>query len=98
MNKYEKGNVIRLSAIFTCGGTPVDPTSITCKVWTPAGTPTTYTYGGVPPLNTIVKDGVGQYHLDFTITLEGGHHYAFYGTGDCVAAMEADFYVFYSAF
>ena len=45
-NTYDVGDQVRVSAVFkNAAGTDTDPTAVTCKVKTPAGAITTYTYG-----------------------------------------------------
>jgi hypothetical protein len=82
-NVYDVGDKIRLSATFTSGGTPTDPTTIAVKVKEPDGVITT----GVG-----VKDDTGDYHYDWTIDQAGRHWYRFEGTGTVVAAAENDFW------
>lgn len=90
MNSYPLGNLIRVSASFAIAGVATDPTAVTCKVRTPAGTITTYTYGTDAAL---VRDDIGIYHVDVTASSAGIWDYRFAGTGACVAATEAEFFI-----
>lgn len=53
----------------------------------PDGSPTTYTYAGT----TIVKDSVGNYHVDLAITLTGTYRYRWVSTGTGAGAEEGWF-------
>ena len=53
---------IRVAAAYT------DPTTVRFKVRTPAGVVTTYEY---PTATQIVKEAVGMYRLEFTVTAAG---------------------------
>ena len=65
----------------------MDPTALVLVVRTPAKN-TTYTYGVDVAL---VKDSVGNYHLDHTTTLAGRHVYRWVATGTAAAASENQF-------
>ena len=87
---------MRCSAVFTnSSGTAIDPTAVLFKVTNPAGTPTTYTYGEDDEL---VKDSVGNYHVDVDANAAGVWRYRFYSTGTGQAAEEGMFIVEESAF
>lgn len=95
-NVYDKGDLVRCSASFTTSaGAAVDPTVITFKFKTPGGTTTTYTYGVDAEL---VKDSVGNYHVDVSATASGTWFYRFEGTGDAQAADEASILIEKSEF
>jgi hypothetical protein len=68
----------------------VDPTAVFCEVRTPAGVETTYTYGVDAGL---VKDSVGNYHLNVSATARGTWPYRWYSTGTGQAAGESWFFV-----
>lgn len=87
---YDIGDMARITAAFTtAAGVAVDPTVITLKVKTPALLTTTYTFGG----GEIVKDSVGNYHLDYTIAASGWHRYEWQGTGAATASEPGAFSV-----
>lgn len=87
MASYTLGSLVRLSATFKVNGALTDPTTVTCKVKTPDGTETAYTYAAAQ----VVKDSQGAYHYDFSVGEQGWHYYAFAGTGTCVASSEGHF-------
>lgn len=96
MTEYVVGNVVRCSNTFTdIAGTEIDPTTVAFKVQNPAGTITTYTYPTDPQL---VKDSVGNYHVDISADSEGTWYYRFYSTGTGKAAFEGKFAVINSVF
>lgn len=82
MNSYDQGDRVRLTATFRSYGVAVDPSALTFRIVGPS-TDTTYTY---PTDAQLVKDSVGNYHVDFTIpatgkTAAGRYAYRFTGTG-----------------
>ena len=88
INVYDIGDLVRLAVTFqdaTC--TDQDPSSILVRVKAPDGT--------VTVLNspTVVKDAVGQYHADFSVTEAGYYYYRWEGTGTLQAAGEVAFRV-----
>ena len=96
MNNYYKGNLIRLSATFSnSAGTSIDPTAVFVDVTNPAGTKTTYTYGVD---EEVIKDDVGDYHIDISATSGGEWLYRWYSTGTGQAAEEYAFYITDSQF
>lgn len=70
-------------------GALADPTTVVCKVLSPAGATTT---------PTVTQDGTGLYHTEVTLTEEGTWSYRFEGTGTVVAAFEENIRVADSAF
>lgn len=85
---YDIGDRLRIAASFVDeDDDPTDPTTVTCKVCTPAGTTTTYTGG------QITHDGPGEYSLLVDITEAGTWSYRWVGTGTVVAAEDAQFTV-----
>lgn len=81
---YVVGQQIRLTATFTTqAGAPVDPTTVVCSVRDANAALTT---------PAVVKDGVGLYHSDITITKPAGTwFYRFAGTGAAIGANETTF-------
>jgi hypothetical protein len=92
MNNYYNGTEIRLSAAFTNNGVAVDPTTVTFKVKDPTGKITPYT------APSVVKDSVGNYHLDFAVGISGIWYYRAEGTGAATVAGEAQLSVKTSQF
>ena len=89
MNNYHVGDKVRCTGTFeTAAGTDTDPSAVYCKVKTPGGTSTTYTYGVDAAL---VKSATGIYYVDVSITEAGTWHYRFYSTGTGQAAGEESF-------
>lgn len=99
VNEYFLGQLVRCavpaSAPFAVNGTPTDPDTIVFKVRTPAGVETTYTYAIGP---TVVRDGVGQYHVDVLLNQTGRWWYRWEGTGAVETAAEQMLYVIETAF
>lgn len=95
-NTYDKGDLVRCSAAWTdTAGAAVDPTVVIFKFKNPAGTVTTYTYGTNPEL---VKDSVGNYHVDVDGSSSGVWYYSFVSTGTGQASDENQFVVSVSEF
>jgi hypothetical protein len=83
VNSYTKGTQVRLSATFTVAGVATDPTTVTFKVEDPTGIVTSYTSPQV------IKDSVGNYHLDILLGTSGVWWYRTEGSGVVTAATEA---------
>lgn len=96
---YTLGALVRISCTFTDqNGVPTDPASVSAAIKTPTGTVTNYAYPA-----TIVRDGVGLYHVDVSTTgasvAEAGTWvYRWASTGAGQAAAEGSFAVLVSAF
>lgn len=90
-NHYSVGNLVRVSAVFKdAAGTAIDPTTVGFKVRRPdTGAVTTYVYGTDAQL---VKDSVGNYHVDVSADATGEWPYRFYSTGTGQAAQESSFF------
>lgn len=89
MNVYDIGDVARVSATFTVGGTATDPTAITAKVQAPDLTETSYVYG----VASVVRSSAGAYYLDIPCAAAGRYRVRWVGTGAAAAAEEASFTV-----
>jgi hypothetical protein len=76
---------------------PVDPDTVTAKLMDPAAVVTVHDYLSSPGAD-IVRDDVGEYHLDLTPTVAGLWTFGFYSTGVGQAAAEGTFRVAASAF
>lgn len=69
MNSYVQGTLVRLvAAIATSSRVPVDPTTVTLQVQTPDLIVSNIS-------GSIVHDGVGNYHCDYTTAQIGDHQY-----------------------
>ena len=90
INLYKQGQKVRCSVDFKVNGVLTDPTTVTCKVKDPSGTVTTYVYGTDAAL---VKDAVGQYHVDVITDEKAEWNFRFEGTGTCTAVEEQAFNV-----
>lgn len=90
MATFDKGQLVRVSAEFQnpSTGADVDPTTVKFDWRVGTGTVTTYTYP-----TTIVKDSVGNYHVDIDASTVGTYYWRFYGTGSNQAADEGSFEV-----
>jgi uncharacterized protein YfaS (alpha-2-macroglobulin family) len=91
VNSYDKGDVVVVSAAFTDKlNAPVDPTTVTFKVRAPDGSVMTYVFGTDSEL---VKDSVGNYHVDVSVNLDGYWFYRYESTGTGQAAEEGQFQI-----
>lgn len=84
------GDLVRVSGAVATAATPIDPTSVFFKYKTPSDAVVTYTHGTDAE---VVKDSVGNYHVDVSVTEPGQWHYKFYSTGAGQAAIEGEFVV-----
>ncbi|MCI0420075.1 MAG: hypothetical protein L0312_12765 [Acidobacteria bacterium] len=88
---YDKGDIVRVSGAFTNdAGVAQDPTTVIFRFVNPAGTSTTYTFGVD---GALVKDSIGNYHVDIDANAEGDWHYRWESTGTGQAADEGQFRV-----
>jgi hypothetical protein len=95
MNTYDIGDLARISGQFKdIAGTLIDPTTVRFKFTTPAGVVTTYIFGTDGQL---VKDSVGNYHVDLSATEAGVWFYRWESGGTGQAAEEGQFSVTASA-
>lgn len=86
MEVHDKGDLVRCSAAFTdSSGNALDPTTVTFKSKDPSGNVTTYVYGTDAEL---VKDSVGNYHVDVDGDEAGSWWFRFESTGTGQAAAE----------
>lgn len=91
INVYDIGDLVRITGdLATAAGVAIDPTALVCKVLSPAGTTTTYTYGTTA---FPIRDGTGEYHVDVTPTEEGDWYYSFTSTGTGQAMDDGSFRV-----
>ena len=89
-NVYAKDSLVRISTVFTLAGVNTDPTTIKAMYKDPNNAITTLIYGTD---SALIKDSVGNYHVDIPVTIAGNYWYRFEGTGACVAANEGEFVV-----
>lgn len=90
-NIYDVGDLVRCSGPFTnSAGAAIDPEAVKVSIRKPDGTVTTYVY------NTdaeVVKDSVGNYHIDVDANAAGRWYYRWWSTGNGQAADENWFLV-----
>lgn len=85
-------DLVRVKAAFTDdAGDPADPTTVTFRIRTPAGVESAYAFGG--PGGEVVRDGLGLYHVDVTVTESGRWHFRTEGSAPAQAAEESSAYV-----
>jgi len=92
-NTYDVGDRVRLTAAFTDpnnADAAIDPTTVEVHYRNPAGTVTTKVH--VTDAE-VVKDSVGNYHIDIDITVSGRWYSRWEGDGAAVAAEEISFLV-----
>lgn len=94
-NTYDVGDLVRVSAAFTSGGSAIDPTAVTAKVRDPSGNVTTLVY---LTDGALVRDAAGAFHTDVNADEAGVWTYRFASTGTGQAAAEGTFRVRASAF
>lgn len=97
INEYDLGDLVRCSGPFTTtAGAAMDPAAVYFKAKDPEGAVIgPYQYGVDAQL---VKDSVGNYHVDLDANKTGTWTYKFYSTGNGQAADERSFTVARSAF
>lgn len=94
INYYKKGQKIRITCIFqvwneeTQEWERVDPTTVICKIMHPNQQVDIYRYGVDDEL---VRESVGDYHLDVVGSEVEEWPYRFEGTGTCEAVEEGVF-------
>jgi uncharacterized protein YfaS (alpha-2-macroglobulin family) len=94
INVHQKGDLVRISGTFRdLAGAAIDPGTVALKVAKPSGA-TTYTFA----LGTVIKDSVGNYHVDVSITEAGQWSYRWESTGAGQAAEQGQFTVEPSGF
>lgn len=110
---YLSGSLIGLEASFTRPPTqdeiddstaddaddwqPVDPDTVSFLTKDPNGDVEQYDYLGSPP-GDVVRDDVGEYHLNISPTIAGTWTYRVESTGNGQAANEQTFVIQASAF
>jgi len=94
MNKYEKGETVRITGTFTVSSVATDPTAVILKVQRPSGAESTYTYA----LSQVTKSSTGIYYKEIAANESGRWYYRWEGTGAVVSADEDVFFVKNSEF
>jgi len=95
-NTYDVGNLVHCYGAFkNCDAEGIDPSNVYFKFKEPSGEITTYTYGTDAAL---VRDSIGDYHVDVDVDEAGTWYYRFYSTGTGQAAAESNFVVRASEF
>ena len=91
-NTYDIGDVVRVSAAFLdSSDLAADPTGVVVSYRNPSsGVVTTLTYGVDVE---VVKDSIGNYHVDITTAAHGRYTYKWVGTGAVAATVEGFFHV-----
>jgi hypothetical protein len=89
VNSYDAGDLVRVSVVWTdADSAAVDPDVVRFKFRPPNGTLTTYLYLTDAEL---VKDSVGNYHVDVSVTNQPGTwNYRFEGETSGGVAQGAD--------
>lgn len=76
---YDIGDLVRVSGAFTNNaGAAMDPTIVTVKIKHEADDASTYVYGTNPE---VIKDSVGNYHVDVNANAKGTWFYRWAGSG-----------------
>jgi hypothetical protein len=90
-NSYDTGDLIVLKAVFTDRlAALIDPSTVAFRIKTPSNIVTMYTFGTDAEL---IKDSVGNYHIDISVMESGDWYYRFESTGTGQAAEEGQFRV-----
>lgn len=84
------GDVVRVDATFTIGGSNTDPGAIVLKVKPPNG-PTVRYVSGVGSF--ITNSATGKYRADITVDVEGTWQFEWEGTGTVRATSGSSFKV-----
>jgi hypothetical protein len=92
MNTVDKGEVYRSSVEFRDStGALANPTTITVKYETPAGTETTKTYAGDPAV--VIRPSTGVFYIDITASTAGVWPVLWIGTGAVAQSFLDPFFV-----
>ncbi len=90
-SSYDSGDLVVISAAFTDrNSAALDPSTVTFKIKDPNNLDTTYVYGTDAE---VVKDSVGNYHIDISAAIVGRYYYRYESTGTGQAAEEGSFEV-----
>lgn len=90
-DSYDIGDSRRFNVAFTdVNNVAADPTNVTFKIVEPDGIETIYDYGTDAEL---VKDSVGNYHVDWVFTKAGRHIIRFEGVGGLTSSEQTEVYI-----
>lgn len=96
MATYTRGQQIRFTVTVTDSAAALgDPTGVVFRHTTPDGTVTVQTY---PADAEPIRDSLGVFHVDLTLSNVGSHDYRWEASGDLIGAVEQKFDVKASAF
>jgi hypothetical protein len=85
---YAIGITVRLTAAFTDGVSPADPSTVMLRVVTPGGERASYSWAE----DEVTRTGPGSFYRDIEVTEGGYWHYRWEGTGLAEAVAEGRFY------
>lgn len=92
---FDYGTTVRFEAEFyNQAGALTDPTTVTLKTRSPAGTTSTYTYGAAE----ITKDATGLFHKSIQLNVTGRWYYRWEATGTVAAVDEQELHVLRTEF
>jgi len=75
---FEIETLVRFAGNFQLSAVDIDPTTITVKILEPTLTNTSYVYGIAAE---VIKDSVGDYHIDINLDHEGIWYYRWEAVG-----------------
>lgn len=94
MTTINIGDTVRISATVYDAGEETDPTTLQITVTDPDSVATVYVYGVDPE---VVKENIGEYHIDVLATKGGQWSWLWESTGDVTANDSGTFDVEFSA-
>lgn len=92
---YNPGDLVTLQARWSVNDLETDPSTVSIQVKDPSGNITTYSYGGA---GAVVRDSVGNYHVNITVNTTGVWYYRVLGAGSVQKNGEDSFLVSSSQF
>jgi hypothetical protein len=92
INVYQKGDLVTVAVEFLdSDDAPVDPDTVTFLYTPPSGTTVEFAFSDSP--SEVVKDSVGNYHVDLVPDESGQYFYRWESTGSGQAAENGEFMV-----
>lgn len=89
-DSFEVGNDVSIPVQFNDSGlSPIDPTTVTLRVFNPDSTTDVFTYPGMG--TPITKNGTGNYSYTKNATESGNVFFRWEGSGNLVSAVEGQF-------
>lgn len=88
-NTYEKGDTVRIDIDIKVSGSYIDPTYLSLEITDPFGYVSNFIYGAT---GTFVRDGTGQYYLDYFAGSPGQYKRRVFASGTASAA-DIDYFV-----